>query len=88
MLHDNMNIFRLMAHVRRVEEGRAKRKCRDAKRARFLDGASSKNRLEIQDKPRFKKRVSSQVPSTFPKASGDRVSNPKFKKGKGTNSPT
>ena len=28
------------------------------------------------------------VPSKFPKASGDRVSNPKFKKGKVTNSPT
>ena len=26
-------------------------------------------------------------PSIFPKASGDRVSNPKFKKGKGTDSP-
>ena len=45
------------------------------------------NRLEIQDKPKFKKRVSNQVPSKFPRASGDRVSNPKFKKGKGTNSP-
>ena len=30
---------------------------------------------------------SSLVPSMFLKASGDRVSNPKFKKGKGTNSP-
>ena len=59
----------------------------DAKRARSLDGGSSKNRLEIQDKHKFKKRVSNQVPSKFPRTSGDRVSNPKFKKGKGTNSP-
>ena len=88
MLHDNMNISSLMVHFRRVEKARAKRKSRDVKRAKSFDRGSSKNRLEIQDKPRFKKRVSSQVPSTFPKASGDRVSNPKFKKGKGTNSPT
>ena len=87
MLHDNMNIFRLMLYARRVEEARVKRKIRDAKRARLFDGVSSNNRLEIQDNPRFKKRVSNQVPSKFPKANGDRVSNTKFKKEKGTNSP-
>ena len=43
--------------------------------------------LEIQDKPRFKKRVSSQVPSKFQKSSDDRVYNFKFNIGKGTNSP-
>ena len=32
-----------------VEEARAKRKSRDAKRARLFDGGSSKNRLEILD---------------------------------------
>ena len=37
------------------------------------------------NKPRFKKQGSNQVPSKFPKASDDRVSNP-IKKGKGTNS--
>ena len=41
----------------------------------------------MQDKPRFKKRVSDQVPSKFPRASGDRVSNPKLKMVKDTNSP-
>ena len=45
------------------------------------------NRLEIQDRPKFKKRVSNNVPSKFPRASGDRVSKPKFNKGKTTNSP-
>ena len=40
-------------------------KIRDAKRARSYDGCSSKNKLEIQDKPRFKKRVSNHVPSMF-----------------------
>ena len=42
--------------------------------------------LDIQEKPRFKKRISNQVPSKFPRASGGRVSNPKLKEGKGTNS--
>ena len=58
-------------------------KIRDAKRARSYDEGSSKNRLEMHDKTRFKKLFSNQVPSKFPRASGDRVSNPKFKKGKG-----
>ena len=85
MLHDNMNIFRLMVYAKRVEEARAKRKSRDAKRDRSFDGGSSKNRLEIQDKPKLNKHGSNQVPTKFPRASGDRVSNPKFKMGKGTN---
>ena len=85
MLPDNMNISCHLLHPIRVEEGRAKRKCRYSKRERSYDRGSSINRLEIQDKPRFKKRVSNQVPSKFPKGSGDRVSNPIFKKGKGTN---
>ncbi|XP_069148139.1 uncharacterized protein [Solanum lycopersicum] len=77
-----------LAQQRRVEEARAKINSRDAKRERSFDGVSSNNRFEIQDKPRFKKRILNQVPSKFPKASGDRVSNPKFRRGKGTNSPT
>ena len=53
MLHDNMNISHLMVYARRVEEARAKRKSRDAKRERSYDGCSSKNKLEIKDKPRL-----------------------------------
>ena len=85
LLHDNMNISHLMVHARRDEEARAKRKSRDAKRERSYDGGCSKNVLQIQDKPRFKTRVSNQVPSKFPKDSGDRVSNSKFKNVKATN---
>ena len=87
MMHDNMNISHLMVHAQQVEETRSKRKSRDAKRARSFDGGSSKNRLEIEDKPRFKKRVSNKVSSKFPKASDDRVSNPKSNKGRDTSSP-
>ena len=38
MLHENMNISRLMVYARSVEEARAKQKSRDAKRARSFDG--------------------------------------------------
>ena len=44
-------------------------------------------RLEVQYKPNFKKRGSIQVPTKFPRASGDRVYNRKFKDRKGSNSP-
>ena len=56
--------------------------------ASSIDRGSSKNRLEIQDKPRFKKKVSAQVPLKFPKSRDNRVSNSKPKKVKGTSSPT
>ena len=69
-----------MVHAKNVAEARARRKSRYAKRARSFDGDSSKNWIEIKDKPGFKKRVSSQVASKFLKDSGDRV--------KCTNSPT
>ena len=54
MLHDNMNISLLMVHDKHVEESRARRRSRDSKRARSFGGGSSKNSLEIQDKPWFK----------------------------------
>ena len=34
MLHDNMNIGRLMVYAKRIEESRSKRKDRDSKRKR------------------------------------------------------
>ena len=63
-----------------VKVASSTRKSIEAKRARSFDGCSSKERLEIQDKPRFKKRVYNQVPSKFPKAMDDKVSNPRPKK--------
>lgn len=53
MLHDTMNISHLMFHFQQVEEERAKRKSRDAKRVRCFNSDSSKGRLNIQYKPRF-----------------------------------
>ena len=62
-------------------------KSSDAKWTSFLDGGSSKGRLDIQDKPRFKKRFSNQVPIKFTRAHDKRVSNPKSQNGRGTSSP-
>ena len=56
---------------------KSKRKSIDAKREISFDGCSSKGRLDIQEKPRIKKRDSNKVPSKFSKARYDRVSNPK-----------
>ena len=51
-----------------------------------FDRGSSKGRLDIQDKPRFKKRTSNQGPTKFMKELDERVSNSKSQKGKGTSS--
>ena len=67
LLHDNMNISRLMVHAQQVEESRLRRKNREAKRAKSFKSGSSKSRLEIQGKPKFKTSFSNQVPPKFPR---------------------
>ena len=84
VLHYNMNISCLMVHAQQVEETRLRRNSREAKKARSYEKGSSKGRLDIQYKPMFKKRFSNQVPSKFPKARDDRVSNPNSQKVRGT----
>ena len=74
MLHDNINISRLMVHAQQVEESTLRRKNRESKRAKCSGSGSSKGKF------RFNKRFSNQVPSKFPKAHDDRVSNPKLKR--------
>ena len=54
---------------------------------RSFNGGLSKGRLDIQDKPRFKKMFSDQVPSNLPKAHDDRVSNPNHMKGRNASAP-
>ncbi|TMX05474.1 hypothetical protein EJD97_018752 [Solanum chilense] len=73
-------------HARRVEEAKAKRNSRNSKRARSFDGGSSKNKLEIQDNPRFKKQVYNQVPSMFPKDRDGKGNITRSKKGRSVNS--
>ena len=88
MLHENMNISHIIVHAQQVEESRLRRKNREDKRAKSFETGSSKGRLKIQDKSRFKKRFSNQVPSKFPKACDDRVSKPNSQKGRFTTSPS
>ena len=57
-----------------------------AKRARSFDGGSSKGRLDIKDKPRFKKRFFNLDPSKLPKSHHDKVKKPNAQKGKSGNS--
>ena len=44
---------------------------------------SSKNRVEVQDKPRFKRRFSNQDPPNSPSINYSKVSTPKPQEGKG-----
>ena len=76
ILYENMNIYHLMVHAQKEQETRAKIRSRDAKRASPFDGGSSKSRLYIQDKLKSKKMSSNNVPTKFPKARDDSVSNP------------
>ena len=75
ILHDNIYISRLMVHFHQVNETRLKRKNREFKRDKSYEGGTFKGRLDIQDKPRFKKRVCKKVPSNFPNSNKDRVYN-------------
>ncbi|XP_015078326.1 uncharacterized protein LOC107022147 [Solanum pennellii] len=54
MLHDNMDISRLIVHAQQVEESRL--------RAKSFESGSSKSRLDVQDKPKFKKGGSNPKP--------------------------
>ena len=47
---------------------------REAKKTRSFQSSSFKSRLDMQDKPKFKKRFSNQVPSNFSKNQNDKGS--------------
>ena len=86
MRHENIKIYHLIVHSQQEEEARFKRKNRDAKRERSFDKCSSNDRLDTEDRPRFKKRISNQVPFKLPNARNDWVSNPKIQNGRGASS--
>lgn len=84
MLHKNMNISPLIVHAQQVKEEMVKRKSGDSSREKSFNDGSSQGRLYIQGKPRLQKSSSNQVPSMFPNAREDMMSNPNPKKGRGT----
>ena len=77
-----------MVYAQQVEESRLEMKLKDARKTRSYEGATSKDKLEIQDNPNLKKRLSNQVPSNFPTARNDRVCNPSPQRGRGSGSPS
>ncbi|XP_069146972.1 uncharacterized protein [Solanum lycopersicum] len=56
MIHDNMNLSRLMVHAQQVEKSRLRKRNREVKKAKSFESGSSKSKLDVQDKPKFKKR--------------------------------
>ena len=61
MLHDNMDLSRLMVHVQQVEESRKRKHTNVGNKSRQADeNFSKKSSTEIRDKPRFKKGFSHQ----------------------------
>ena len=67
MVHENIDLSRLMVHAQQVEESHLRKMNREAKRAESFESYSSKSRLDVQDKSMFKKRFLNQVPSYFSK---------------------
>ncbi|XP_049357009.1 uncharacterized protein LOC125821644 [Solanum verrucosum] len=76
MLHDNMDISRLMVYAQKMEGEKLQDKNREVKRARIGDGNFSNARSDGQGLPRFKQRFSNQGSSSAPRVNKDRVCNP------------
>ena len=55
MLHDNVDLSRLIVHAQQVEESRLRKRNRESKRAKSFVSGSSKSRLDVQDKAKCKK---------------------------------
>ena len=82
MLHDIMNISHLMAHAKRIEEARAKRKDRYSKRTRSLDGGGTNG----DSRQAYYKRFANQVPSKYLKRRQERAPRSRVQKEKSENS--
>ena len=87
MLHDNMNLYRLMVHAQQVEENRLRKRNREVKKETSFESGSSKSRLDAQDKPKFKKRFSYKVSCSFSNDHNDRCSSRKSQEGRNVDPP-
>ena len=62
IIHDNMDLSRLIFHSQQIKESHLRKINRESKKARSFEGGSSKNRLDMQDKTKLKNRFSNKVP--------------------------
>ena len=77
MMHDSMDLSRLMVHARRVQKSRKRKHTRAGNRSRQAKkNFSRKSSSEIKDMPEFKKGLSHQGESSSSKGIYDRDSIP------------
>ena len=62
-----------MVHAEQIEEQKLKQFGKKLKRVRIEYGNSSKAKFNVNDKPRFKRRLSNQGPSNFPRFNKTKV---------------
>ncbi|XP_069145520.1 uncharacterized protein [Solanum lycopersicum] len=84
-LHENMDNSMLKVHAQQLEECRLRKKNMEANGVKSFESGCSKSRLDVQNKPKFKKSFSNQVPFNFSKNHNDKGSNPKPQKGRNVN---
>ena len=70
MLHDNMDLSRLMVHVKQLEDSRMKRGVHDARRPKPHDhsvprNGGNRNNFGVREQPKFKKGQQSSGNSNF-----------------------
>ncbi|XP_069152666.1 uncharacterized protein [Solanum lycopersicum] len=88
MLHDNMDLSRLMMHVQQVEDSRKRRGVRDVRRPRPQDQAGPshgghKNNFGVREQPKFKKGQQSAQNSDPQRNTTPRGGRPEPKRGNG-----
>ncbi|XP_069143292.1 uncharacterized protein [Solanum lycopersicum] len=88
MLHDSMDLSRLMVRVQQLEESGKRKHTRAGNRSRQVEkNFSRKSSIQINDKPRFKKGLSHQGESTSIKSRNDRDSEPRVKRNSEVDTP-
>lgn len=61
MLNNNMILFGMRFHAQKVEGSQVSKMNKEAKRAKSSETAAHKSSLDVQDKPKVKKRFTNKV---------------------------